>query len=143
MNNPPKWYKVVAIAALVWNLLGCMAYLADRMMTAEDVMKLPPAQQEMHAQRTPLWVSATAVAVWFGAAGSVGLIMRKKWAKPLLILSLLGVIVQDIGLFVMANGLEAGGVAGMILQGLVFIVGVLLVMLASTAIRKGWIPKPA
>lgn len=143
MNQPPKWYMPVAVIALVWNLLGCLAFLGDAMLTAEDVAKLTTLEQEMHASRTAWSVAATAIAVWSGAAGSLGLILRKKWAKPLLLASLIGVIVQDFGLFALTDaGAQAGPVA-FILQGVVVAVSVALLLLARTAIARGWIPKSA
>ena len=39
MNPAPRWYLPVAIVALAWNLLGCLAYLADvRHRDVRDVM---------------------------------------------------------------------------------------------------------
>ena len=118
----------MAVVALLWNLLGCAAYLADVMLKPEDIAKLTAAQQAMYHAR-PAWsIAATAIAVWIGAAGCVGLIMRKRWATPLLILSLVGVICQD------ADGTSAAYV----LQGLVLAIAVGLVMLGRTATAKGW-----
>ena len=103
MTVRPKWFLPVSILALVWNLMGCAAYLSDAMLTAEDIAAMDATQQALYNSR-PAWaVAATAVAVWGGAAGSLALILRKRWAQPLLIASLLGVIVQDIGLFVLST----------------------------------------
>lgn len=133
----PKWYMPIAITALLWNLMGCMAYLSDVMMSPEAVAKLSAAEQAMYAAR-PAWsVGATAIAVWFGAAGSFGLILRKGWALPLLVASLLGVIVQDVSMFMMLGASQAGPVP-MVLQGLVLGIAVALVLLARTASAKGW-----
>ena len=141
--NPPKWYMPVAIIALIWNLLGCMAYLADVMITPDMLAQLTPAQQEMYAARTWWGVAGTAVAVWFGAAGSLGLVLRMKWARILLLLSLVGVIVQDIGIFVVAKGVEAAGTTGLVLQAIVLIVAYALLRLAGLAVARAWIPKTA
>ena len=141
--NPPKWYMPVAIVALIWNLMGCMAYLADVMITPDALAQLTPAQQEMYATRTWWGVAATATAVWCGAAGSLGLILRMKWARILLLLSFLGVVVQDIGIFVVSKGAEAAGTTGIVLQFIVLLVSYALVRLANMAISRAWIPKTA
>lgn len=136
-TNVPKWFLPVGILALLWNLLGCMAYLSDVMLTPEDVAKLDAAQQAMYAAR-PAWaVAATAVAVWGGAAGSLGLILRRRWATPLLIASLLGVIAQDYNLLVL-GGAGADPVV-LALQGLVLLIAIGLVLLARRASRLGWL----
>jgi hypothetical protein len=138
VERAPKWYVPVAIVALLWNLLGCAAYLSDVMLTPADVAKLSAAQQALYASR-PAWsVAATAIAVWGGAAGCVGLIMRKRWASPLLIASLLGVIAQDAWLFVLSKSAAQAGAVAFALQGLVLLVAVGLVMLGRKAAAKGW-----
>ena len=138
MNPTPKWYLPVAIIALLWNLIGCAAYLHDVMLTAEDIAMLPTDQQALYAAR-PAWsVAATAVAVWAGALGCVGLIMRRRWATPLLIASLAGVILQDVSLFVVGSKVAVPS-AAFILQGLVLMIAIGLVLLARKAAAQGWL----
>lgn len=139
MSSSPKWFRPVAVIALLWNLLGCAAYLADVMMSPETLGQLPPAQQALYAAR-PAWsVAATAFAVWFGAAGCLGLILRKKWATWLLVISLVGVLVQDLWLFGLSGAADAAGPVGLVLQGLVLIIAIALVALARKAAAQGWI----
>jgi len=143
MTQSPKWFMPVAIVALLWNLLGCAAYLSDVMLSPEALAQLTPAQQAMYAAR-PAWaVAATAIAVWFGAAGSLGLVLRKRWAVAVLAVSLAGVVVQDLALFVVSDaGAQAGAVA-YAMQGFVLVVAVGLVLLARRAAAEGWLNAPA
>ena len=137
MQAAPKWFKPVAIVALLWNALGCVAYLSDVMMTPEDLAALSEADQALYAAR-PTWVVAgSAFAVWAGALGSLGLILRKSWATPVLMVSLAGVVVQDIGIFVMAW--DAPSVVAVVLQGLVLVIAVALVVLGRKADSQGWL----
>ena len=139
MNPTPKWYLPVTILALLWNLMGCAAYLSDVMLTPDDIARMPAAQQALYAAR-PAWaVAATAIAVWGGAAGCIGLIWRKRWAMPLLVASLAGVIVQNIGLFALSGVALQGAAVVMLLQGLVLLVAIGLVVLARKASARGWI----
>jgi hypothetical protein len=138
VEQVPKWYRPVAVVTLLWNLLGCAAYLSDVMLTPEDVAKLNAAQQAMYTAR-PAWsIAATAMAVWGGAAGCVGLIMRRRWASPLLIISLGAVIVQDVWLFGLSGTGAQAGVIVFVLQGLVLLVAVGLVVLGLRAEARGW-----
>ena len=141
MEAPPKWYTPVTIIALLWNLLGCVAFLSDVMMTPEGVARLSAAQQALYSSRTAWAVAATAIAVWGGAAGSLGLILRKRWAMALLIASLVGLTIQDFGLFVLTNAATLAGRAAFVIQGLVFLIALGLVVLARKAASRGWIPK--
>ena len=64
----------------------------------------------------PSWaVAATAIAVWFGAAGCVGLLLRKRWATPLFITSLAALVVQNVWLFLMSGVVQAEPL-GLVLQ---------------------------
>ncbi len=139
MKATPKWYLPIAILALLWNLLGCAAYLSDVMLTPEDVARMSAAQQALYAAR-PAWaVAATAIAVWGGAAGCIALIWRKRWAMPLLIASLVGLVVQDVGLFVLSGAAKQAGPVALVLQGLVLLIAIGLVFLARKASSRGWI----
>lgn len=139
MQTIPKWFVPAAVVALLWNLLGCAAYLSDVMLTPDDIARMSPEQQALYAAR-PVWaVAATGTAVWAGALGCLGLMLKKRWAGALLVLSLLGVIVQDIALFGMARAATLGGPVVLGLQGFVLLVAVLLVLLARKARRLGWL----
>ena len=139
MSALPRWYLPVTIVALVWNLLGCAAYLSDVTVTPDDVARMSAEQQALYAAR-PAWaVAATAIAVWGGAAGCLGLILRKLWAVPLLIASLAGVIVQDLSLFLLTNAAAQAGAVAMVLQGIVLLVAIGLVLLVRKAAARGWL----
>jgi hypothetical protein len=139
MNNAPKWLAPVAVAGLLWNLLGCYAWYMDMTRTAAQLAAMSPQLQQM-AAKTPVWgPTATGVAVLGGVVGCLGLLLRKRWAVRLLWLSLAGVIVQDIGMFVLAGGLSLAAPAVFALQGVVLLVAIGLVLLARRAERAGWL----
>lgn len=75
--------------ALIWNLPGCAAYLMDVMLTPEAVAKMTEAQQALYHARSVWSVGTTAIAVWFGAAGclvlliAVGLVLLARKAAAL------------------------------------------------------------
>lgn len=139
VNNAPKWFVPLAIMAALWNLMGCLAWVFDLMLSAEDVAALPPEQQAMYAAR-PAWaLVATGAAVLGGAFGSLGLALRKRWAGPLLVLSLIGVIAQDVGMFGMTDALGTAGIVPLVLQSVVLLVVIGLVLLARKAVHRGWV----
>jgi hypothetical protein len=136
MTIAPKWFKPVAVAALLWNLMGCAAFVSDAMLTPEAVAKMSAAQQAMYASR-PAWsIGATGLAVIAGAFGCVGLLRGKRWSLPLFVVSLLGVVAQDVSMF---SGSAQVDSTAVILQGLVFVIAVSLALLARTAIGKEWL----
>ncbi|MEA3064166.1 MAG: hypothetical protein QOJ27_601, partial [Sphingomonadales bacterium] len=91
----PMWFWVVAVVALLWEAMGCYAYLTQ-VRASDDVM--------------PVWATAAfAVAVWVGLLGAVLLLTRRRWARTALIVSLIAVIVQVCGLYLASPG---GGTSG-------------------------------
>lgn len=139
MTARPAWFKTVCVLALLWNLLGCLAFAADLRLTPDDLAKLPEAQQALYAAR-PAWaLVATAAAVLGGALGCLGLLFGKRWAQAVLWLSLLGIVAQDIGLFVLVDGARLAGPVAVVMQSIVLLVGIGLVALARRAAAKGWL----
>ena len=139
MNPGPRWFLPVAVIALIWNLLGCAAYLTDATLSEEDIAGLTPAEQELRLNRPSWTVSATATAVWAGAAGCLGLILRKRWAAPSLYLSLAGIIAQDIWLFILSDAAAQSGAVVYVMQGLVLLIGAGLILLTHKASAAKWI----
>jgi hypothetical protein len=139
MSKAPKWFVAVAIVALLWNLLGCVAFFEDLQLSHQDVAKLGAAQQALYDAR-PWWaLMATAFAVFGGALGCIGLLLRRKWAVVLLWLSLLGILAQDFGLFVLAHGASFVGPVVIVLQLLVLAIAIGLVFLGRKATARGWL----
>jgi hypothetical protein len=83
------WYWAAAIGVLLFMLAGVAGYL----MTVTADPASVPADQRALMEVMPKWQTAVyAIAVWSGLAGAVGLLLRKRWAVPLLFVSLLGAI---------------------------------------------------
>lgn len=137
-SKAPTLFWVFIGLALVWNLLGVMAFVGQMLMTPEALAQMPQAQQELHAA-TPLWANiAFAVAVFGGAIGCIALLFRVSWAFILLLLSLLAVLVQMFHAFFMSNSFEVFGPGGLIMPTMVIIVAVALVWYSQNVKSKTW-----
>jgi hypothetical protein len=135
----PSWFKVVAIIALIWNLLGVLAFVGQMFITPEMLSELPVAEQELYAN-TPIWATiAFAVAVFSGAFGSLFLLMRKSISTLLLILSLMGVLVQNIHSFFISKSIEVYGPGGIIMPVMIILLAIYLIWLAKKAQAQGWL----
>jgi len=139
-TKPPAWFWIVSVVALLWNLLGAMMYLGQAFIT-DDVKAALPAEQLELLENTPAWATAAfAIAVWAGVLGCIGLLLRKKWARTILVLSLLGIIVQMAYAFFMTNATEVYGAAqGVVMPLLLIAIGIGLVVFAKSSQKKGWI----
>jgi len=139
-TKPPAWFWIVSVVALLWNLLGAMMYLGQAFIT-DDVKAALPAEQLELLENTPAWATAAfAIAVWAGVLGCLALLLRKKWARPVLLLSLLGILVQMGYSFFMTNAAEVyGAVQGIVMPLLLIAIGIGLVVFAKSSQNKGWI----
>ena len=139
MSRRPIWFTVVIAIALVWNVLGLLADLADLRLSAADIAALSAQQQALYKAR-PLWsVGASIVAVVGGTLGCLALLLRKRASVFLLYASLLGVVLQDIGIFIVAGAGRVANPVPFILQGLVLVISVGLIFLAHHAASRGWL----
>lgn len=137
--KPPRWFTVVVAVALLWNILGLLAVLADLRLSPADIAALPEQQQALYKAR-PLWsVGASLVAVVGGTLGCLALLLRKRASLALLYASLLGVVLQDIGIFIAAGAGKLAGPVPFILQGLVLVIAAGLVFLAHRAASRSWL----
>lgn len=135
----PKWFSRVSIAAVVWNLLGLVAFISHTMMTPEMIAALPAEERALY-QDFPLWATiAFALAVIAGTLGSALLLSKKASAKPVLIASLIGVLVQNYHSFFVIDSMAVYGIASVIMPALVILIGVGLIMLSNKAIANYWI----
>jgi hypothetical protein len=134
----PKWFKVTAILAFFWNLLGVMAFVGQMIMTPEMIAKLPQAEQDLYAT-TPIWVTvAFAFAVFAGAIGSLALVMKKNICYPLFVISFVGVVVQMFHSFFISNSFEVYGPGRMVMPIMVIVIAFILVRFAAKGINNKW-----
>lgn len=89
------WFIIGAVASLIFMGLGCVSYLMHVLANPATL----PLDQRAAFEAEPAWVTAAyAVAVWVGLAGSILLVMRRKLAEWLLLISLIAVLVWLAGL---------------------------------------------
>ena len=137
--KPPVWFWVVSVIAVLWNLMGVAAYLGDAYTTIEQLEQMTQEQRALFEGR-PAWVTAAfAIAVFAGAIGSIALLLRKKWAKPLLMLSLIAALAQFVYNTFMTNTIEVMGNQAIIFPILVLGFGLYLILFAKKGIQKGWL----
>ncbi|MBC8768197.1 hypothetical protein H4O18_09350 [Arenibacter sp. BSSL-BM3] len=137
--KPPMWFWIVGVIALLWNLIGVSAYLSEVFMSEEVFVSMPEAQQALYESR-PSWATAAfAIAIWSGLLGSIALLLKKKWAKVVFILSLVGILLQQLYHFFLSNTFDVMRTTAMILPILIVIFGLLLVIFADFAAKRNWL----
>lgn len=138
INKPTSAFWIISAAALLWNIMGVVAYLGQAYMTEEILKALPQAEQDYY-NNVPAWVTGVfAIAVFAGLLGCVALLMRKKWATILFIISLISVISQSTYNLFIQKYMEVPP-QHMIWSLVVIVIAVLLVVFSRKSAKEGWI----
>ncbi len=138
-DQPPGWFRIVSIAALIWGLIGIATYLMHVGIIGGGTAALSEPERIL-AESTPSWVTAAyAIAVFSGALGSLGLVLRKRWAKLVLIVSLVAILIQEAWVIFMSDAAAVHGPSALLLPLVIVVVAVLLVWVASMAEKRGWL----
>lgn len=136
-NKPGTVFWIIAIIATIWNAMGVSAYLQQAYMTAEDIAALPAEEAALY-DNVPAWVTAAfAIAVFGGLLGCILLLLRKKLATTVFLVSLIGIIVQMIYNLFMSKALDVYGPGGAIMPIMVILIGIFLWKYASKLTAKG------
>lgn len=138
-GGPSTNFWIIGAAALVWNLIGLVFYYLEVTATPESLASLTEAQQAFMTSK-PAWAtSAFAIAVTTGVLGSLLLLLRKGLAVLMFMVSLAGILVQNVHAFVLANGLEVWGTGGLALPAALIVIAVALLLYARAAKAKHWL----
>lgn len=138
-NKPNTLFWVLGVIALIWNLLGVLAYLMQAYKTESFKAMYTPEQLEI-INNMPVWAtSAFAIAVFGGVLGSLLLLLKKRLANFVFSLSFVGIIVQFIYNFFVANSMEAYGPGSLVMPILTIAFGLFLVVYSKNCIKKGWL----
>ncbi len=133
----PRHLWIVGIAALLWNLYGAMDYIMTETKNEAYMSQFTPEQLEFF-YGFPAWMVAFwAIAVWGGVLGAVLLLMRKKFAVPVLVVSFLCMVVTAIHNYGFAGGADIVGGGGLAFSAVIFVVALALIIYARSMARKG------
>ena len=134
----PRHLWVVGIVSLLWGAVGAMDYVMTQTRNEAYMSAFTPEQLTFF-YGIPAWAIATwAIAVWGGVLGSILLLMRKKHAVGVFIVSLIAMLITAFQNFVLSNGFEViGDPFSLAFTGLIIVVAVALVVYARAMHRRG------
>ena len=134
----PWWFWVVAILALLWNLMGVMAYLGGAFGGEALIIEAYGDEGGRVMLGRPAWATAAfAIAVFGGTIGCIALLLRRSWAKWLFIVSLLGVLLQNLWGFFLSDASKYMLDFDKIMVPMVIIIAVFLLWFARNMSGKG------
>jgi hypothetical protein len=138
-NGRTPWHLwVVGVLAILWNSGGAYDYLMTQTQNEAYMSNFSPEQLEFF-YGFPSWLVAFwAIAVWGGVLGAVLLLLRKKLAVGVLLVSFLSMVVTTIHNFGLSNGLEVmGGPGELALSASIFVFALLLYLYAKAMTNRG------
>lgn len=132
----PAWYWLVAAGALLFE--GAGAYLFANSLTLDPATL--PLDQRVVFEATPQWMTiAWAVAIGTGLLGAVGLLLRRRFAELMMLVSLLAVAVQFSGLFLVRQLRELTPEDHLVVPIVILALAYALWQTSKLARRKGWL----
>ncbi len=133
----PVHLWIVGILSLLWNSMGAFDYLASQLQLDFYMSQFTEAQLA-YFYAYPSWaVAGWAFGVWGAFAGSIGLLLRCKWALWAFGISIIGLVVSSIYSFALSNGVEVMGTGGAIFTAVIWIVAILLLVYTCGQTKNG------
>ena len=133
---PPRSYRIAASIATIWNAFGVAMYLSSVGAFGDPMAGLSEAERAAAAD-IPAWITgAFAIGTFSGLIGSIGLLLRKTWAAPVLLLSFLALLMLEGWIVFLSGARETFGLAVPVS---VTAGAILLAWLALHARRRGWL----
>jgi hypothetical protein len=122
---------------VLWNSVGAFDYLMTQTRNESYMRQFTPEQLE-YFYGFPTWVVAFwALAVWGGLLGTILLLLRKRSAVSVLLFSFLAMIVTSFQNFVLSNGIDVMGGAGVAFSGLIFLIALGLWLYGRVMAQRG------
>ena len=135
--NMPRYFIVIAIVLLLWNLMGLAAFAMQYTADLTELAKSDPVTAQAFAAM-PAWVwIAYAIAVGAGTLGAVLLLMKKATAASLFLLSLIAVVVQFGYTFLGTDLLAVKGPSVFAFPAFIVVMAIIQLLYARNLVGKG------
>lgn len=139
LKMPPAiWFWIVALLLLLWNLAGLAAFLTE--LFAPDLVtdSFNADQLDSYNNRPAWYLYNYAIAVTAGTFACVLLLVRKKFAVTLSIISFIAVLISTI-YTVYSGSLALVGMLDRVLFYAILVLDIVLVIFARYAVKRRWI----
>ena len=139
-NEPGLTFWFVAGFFLVFNLSGLMVYYMQVTVNPEIIMQNYAAAEQTFILGTPKWATAAfALAVNSGILASVLLLLRKGWAMPIFVFSLVCVLLQNVDSFLLRNALDVWGTSALRIPAVIIVICIIEIWYSLHVRAKGWL----
>lgn len=108
--TPTPWhFWLIGVVALLWNAMGVFDYIMTQTRN-EAYLSSFTAEQLSYYFSFPSWVvAAWAIAVWGGLLGTLLLLMRRRQAVWVFLVSLIAMVTTTFHNYILSDGMEFMG----------------------------------
>ena len=136
-SGVPTHLWVVGFISLLWNAMGCLDYVLTELHIEAYTMQFTAEQQDFFHDFPGWVVAAWAVAVWGGLLGSLMLLLRKRIAVPIFLVSFIAMVITTFHNYVLSNGLEVLGGFALGFSAVIFVIALALYVYAWAMRKRG------
>ena len=136
-GRTPWHLWVVGIVALLWNGYGAYDYLMTQTNPAEHLAAFTPEQRAYFAS-APAWMMAVwATGVWGGVLGALLLLLKRRWALPVFIISFAAFLVSVVYTYALSEGGRIMGGQSYVMNAVITAICIVEIVYARAMIRRG------
>jgi len=133
----PLHFWIIGVVALLWNAVGAFDFLATQI-RLESYMAAFSEEQLTFFYGIPTWAVVTwGIATWGALLGALAMLLRRRIAYCLFIISLLAMLATSFENFLLSNGAEIMGTTGIIFSGVIAVISVFLVFYTRAMLQRG------
>ncbi len=141
MNTKPAgWFWAVSALLVLWDAAGVFAFYAHVALGEAGLAAMSNYDRQAYLA-LPGWFNwAFAAATWPALIGSIALLLRSRFALPLYLVSMVGVIVQFGWVFGATDLIAVKGAAATVPFPLfIFVLAGVQIWFARMATQRGWL----
>jgi hypothetical protein len=138
-TKPPISFWVIALIALIWNLMGVFQFFSATLFLETVVAALPKEQADLYTGM-PIWYLVIfGIAVFTGLLGCITMLLKKKITVGLFGISLLAVLVSQGYWLLGTEIMTILGLTAVIMPLAVIVLSIFLYFYSKGAARNSWI----
>ena len=136
----PAWFWAVSVLLLLWDAAGVFAFYAHVALGEAGLAAMSAYDRQAYLA-LPGWFNwAFAMATWPALLGSTALLLRSRFALPLYVVSMVGVIVQFGWVFGATDLIAVKGAAATVpFPFVIFVLAAVQIWFARMALQHGWL----
>ena len=136
-SGTPWHLWVVGVVGLLWNAVGAYDYLMTQTENEAYMGRFTPEQLD-YFYGFPTWVVASwAIAVWGGVLGCILLLLKKRLAAPVFLVSFVCMILTSIHNFLLSDGVAMMGGPAVAFSAVIFLFALGLWLYARAMAQRG------